>query len=119
MHQRRNLAAASAVVAVVLCLLLSLAVDPGSGTGTNLQAADDVAGLVVGAHHAKPLPASDVGQLQGLLLAAAVAVIVVVVVVRSGGPLGRVRTASDDRFAHEAATGIGRAWRAPPAPASA
>lgn len=107
--------AVAAVVAVVVCLLLSLSIDPGSGTGTNLHAADDVAGLVVGSHHAKPVPASGVARLQVLLLAA-IAALVTVVAVRRTDPVGRVQAVADDRFAHEAAVGVGRAWRAPPVP---
>jgi hypothetical protein len=107
---------ALAVLLVVITLLLAMGADPGSGTGTNLQPAADAAGLVIGAHHAKPVPASGTAVVALVLLAlAAVArgtLSFAVVEAPSGRP---PRPELDDRPARPVASPRVRAMRAPPA----
>ena len=70
----------------VVCLVLALSNDPGSGTSVNLHTVDDVRGLVVGHHHAKPMPASiDVSALFAALRLAVLAVLVAASVARVAG----------------------------------
>jgi hypothetical protein len=75
--ERRRLLAA---LAIVLGLLLVATTDPGAGTGVNLHGSDDVAALVAGDHHAKPIPVTTVARDVAL---AAVALLVVLIVLVS------------------------------------
>jgi hypothetical protein len=99
----------------ILCLVLALSSDPGSGTATNLQPAGDAAGLVVGAHHAKPLPTTGTAILGLVLLVAAAAALVGLSWVASHpGPVARRRHRDRPRVPRPLATWTARTWRAPP-----
>jgi hypothetical protein len=70
---RRRGSALLLVLLSAVCLVAALSMDPGSGTGTNLQPAADVGGMVAGDHHAKPMP--QVASIAALIAALAAAVL--------------------------------------------
>ena len=102
-----------AALLVLLGLLAATVTDPGSGTGTNLHAVDDAASLVIGAHHAKPLPTSGLARLSVVLLAVAA----VARLLPQSPPRASVhrRRRADRVRAPRAVTLAVRALRAPPA----
>jgi hypothetical protein len=97
---------------VVACLLGAMSGDPGSGTATNLHPVDDVASLVVGAHHAKPIPTTGSALVAALLA--------VLAAVARGGLLPARPVATyeidlgNERFPRQLVSWAARAWRAPP-----
>jgi hypothetical protein len=112
----RRLALLVATVAV-LCLVLALSSDPGSGTATNLQPAADAAGLVVGAHHAKPLPTTGTALLGLVLAIASIAAAVARLLVVDVAPVvERVCRAESARMPRQLSSWTARTWRAPPSP---
>jgi hypothetical protein len=98
----------------VLCLVLALSSDPGSGTATNLQPVGDAAGLVIGAHHAKPLPLSG-SAVVGLVLLGIAAIVRLVLVDRRGAVTSVVpRPARSARLPRPRWVATCHARRAPP-----
>jgi hypothetical protein len=109
-----NRAGVLLVCLVVACLLLAIGVDPGSGTATNLHPADDVASLVVGAHHAKTVPTPGL-VLVGALLTALAALSVSALANPTTGAVQRWTAHPDgERVPWQLVPRAARAWRAPP-----
>jgi hypothetical protein len=106
-------------VALLLCVLLGVGADPGSGTATNLHPISDVASQVVGEHHAKPLPRSGAVVVALVLLAVTAAALLLLPQVAPtrclpvGGPEGGA--VSGDQVCGRR----GAPRRGPPAPALA
>lgn len=104
-------------VALLLCVLLGVGADPGSGTATNLHPISDVASQVVGEHHAKPLPRSGLVVVALVLLAVTSAVLVLPQVAAARRPVGGLE---DGAISGEQVCGRrGAPRRGPPAPAPA
>lgn len=104
------------VLVAVLCLVAALAMDPGSGTGTNLQPAADVGGLVVGDHHAKPMPTVvSLVALVAALAAAALHAVSAITPVSEPGGVGRVPDEPGRHASLAAGWRSTRARRGPPA----
>jgi hypothetical protein len=100
------------VVVVSACLLLVLTADPGSGTGVNLHRADDVAALVVGAHHAKPVPPAPVVRHTARVVRLVAAAFAVLLACLCVGSVDAARTGGSDPSARRASR---RFRRGPPA----
>lgn len=117
----RRMARAGGVLAIVVLLgvLVATAVDPGSGTSTNLQSVDDVHSLVIGDHHAKPVPRASTSDLAELLVAVAAVTLLAGTAIAPVAPTahwsGRRRWAAEVRhLPRQLVAWAARAHRAPP-----
>jgi len=100
---------------VAITLLLVLTTDPASGTGTNLQPVGDAASLVVGAHHAKPLPVTGAAVFALILLASFAAAVISVDRENASSVTCLAFRHDDDPLRRSLVTWSVRAMRAPPA----
>ena len=101
-------------ITLLLCLVIGLTQEPDSGTAASVGP-PDIAGAMVGANHAKPLPSvrtlTDLLTLWQVFTPAVLALALLVQLVWGG--LVRVESEADRR--HSVAWSRARARRGPPA----